>query len=156
MDWQEVCEHPSLHDLPFKIELNERGQILMSPVKFYHSVYQGQIIRLLPKEGSVMAECAIKTDQGTKVADVAWVSEERVKKLRGQDQCPISPEICIEVISESNTEAEITEKKMLYFNAGAIEFWTCNKAGEMSFYNVNTELDASILVSDFPKKLETF
>jgi len=37
MQWQEVCEHPSLQNLPFKIELNERGQVLMSPVKVYHS-----------------------------------------------------------------------------------------------------------------------
>ena len=35
MQWHEVCEHPSLQNLPFKIELNERGQILMSPVKVW-------------------------------------------------------------------------------------------------------------------------
>ena len=29
MNWQEVCEHPSLQDLPFKIELNEKGEIIM-------------------------------------------------------------------------------------------------------------------------------
>jgi len=37
MNWQEVCEHKSLQDLPFKIELNEYGKIIMSPVKVYHS-----------------------------------------------------------------------------------------------------------------------
>ena len=31
MNWQEVCEDRSLQDLPFKIELNEYGQIVMSP-----------------------------------------------------------------------------------------------------------------------------
>ena len=40
MNWQEVCEHPGLQNLPFKIELDEKGKILMSPVKVYHSVYQ--------------------------------------------------------------------------------------------------------------------
>ena len=43
MQWQEVCNHPSLQDLPFKIELNEKGQTLMSPVKIYHSAFQGKI-----------------------------------------------------------------------------------------------------------------
>jgi len=38
MNWQEVCEHPSLKDLPFKIELDEFGRIVMSSVKIYHSV----------------------------------------------------------------------------------------------------------------------
>ena len=31
MQWQEVIAHPSLQDLPFKIELNEYGKIEMSP-----------------------------------------------------------------------------------------------------------------------------
>jgi hypothetical protein len=59
MQWQEVCEHPSLQNLPFKIELNERGQILMSPDKVYHSAFQGRITRLLPDNGIVLPECAI-------------------------------------------------------------------------------------------------
>ena len=52
MEWQEVCEHPSLQNLPFKIELNEKGQILMSPVKVYHSAFQGKIARLLIRSES--------------------------------------------------------------------------------------------------------
>jgi len=31
MNWQQVCENPTLKDLPFKIELNTFGQIIMSP-----------------------------------------------------------------------------------------------------------------------------
>lgn len=37
MRWEEVCEHQQLQDLPFKIELNKWGQIIMSPVKIKHS-----------------------------------------------------------------------------------------------------------------------
>ncbi|MCP4104532.1 MAG: hypothetical protein GY749_03190 [Desulfobacteraceae bacterium] len=47
MNWQQVCEHPNLENLPFKIELNERGQIIMSPVKVIHSAYQGRIEYIL-------------------------------------------------------------------------------------------------------------
>ncbi len=47
MDWQEVCDHPDLQNLPFKIELNERGHIVMSPVKLFHSIYQGEIEHIL-------------------------------------------------------------------------------------------------------------
>ncbi len=43
MNWQQVCEHKDLQNLPFKIELNQRGQIIMSPAKVYHSAYQGEI-----------------------------------------------------------------------------------------------------------------
>jgi hypothetical protein len=57
MNWQEVCEHPSLQDLPFKIELNERGEIVMAPVKVVHSAYQGKIsffLGSLRKDGRVL------------------------------------------------------------------------------------------------------
>lgn len=43
MNWQEVCADKNLQDLPFKIELNHWGQIVMSPTKNKHSVYQGLI-----------------------------------------------------------------------------------------------------------------
>lgn len=33
MKWQEVCEDKALQDLPYKIELNRWGQIVMSPAK---------------------------------------------------------------------------------------------------------------------------
>ena len=69
MNWQEICEHPDLQNLPFKIEMNERGQILMSPVKVYHSAFQGKIAALLYLHignGEVLAECAIQTRLGTK------------------------------------------------------------------------------------------
>ena len=47
MRWEEVCENKQLQDLPFKIELNKWGQIIMSPVKIKHSFYQGRNQRLL-------------------------------------------------------------------------------------------------------------
>ncbi len=36
MDWTEVCQDRSLQDLPFKIELNEWGQVVMSPASNRH------------------------------------------------------------------------------------------------------------------------
>jgi len=85
MNWQEVCNHPDLQNLPFKIELNETGKILMSPTKVYHSVFQGEIAALLRinrSDGKILTECAINTHKGTKVADVAWASNALFKKRR--------------------------------------------------------------------------
>ncbi len=33
MNWQEVCREPTLQNLPFKIELNRYGQVVMSPAE---------------------------------------------------------------------------------------------------------------------------
>ena len=153
MQWQEVCEHPSLQNLPFKIELNEWGQILMSPVKVYHSAFRGKITRLLPENGIVLPECAITTTKGTKVADIAWCSEQRFKLIEHEAECSIAPELCIEVISSSNTKMEMEEKRQLYISAGAIEFWVCNEEGEVKFFDANGQLKASNLVPSFPSKV---
>jgi Uma2 family endonuclease len=157
MNWQEVCEHPSLRDLPFKIELNEYGEIVMSPTKIYHSAYQGEIgflLRSMRKRGQVLTECAIKTRKGTKVADVAWASANRFKRIKHEFDSPIAPEVCVEVVSESNTQAHMKEKRELYFEAGAQEVWFCAKNGTISFYNTEGKLARSILFPKFPKKIE--
>jgi Uma2 family endonuclease len=157
MNWQEVCEHPSLKDLPFKIELDEYGRVIMSPVKIYHSILQGEIeflLRTFLKEGKALPECAIKTSKGTKVADVAWASLDLLSKIKNEVEASIAPEICVEIISSSNTKKEMVEKRQLYFEAGAKEVWLCNENGLFSFFNAEQELSHSILAPEFPQKIE--
>lgn len=153
MDWQEVCEHPSLQNLPFKIELNEWGKVVMSPVKVYHSLFQGEIERFLHRmltSGKTLPECAIKTRKGTKVADVAWASEARVQQIKAETECSIAPEICVEVLSSGNTKEEIQEKRALYFEQGAQEVWICDETGKIRFYNADGALPQSLVVPEFP------
>ena len=38
MQWQEVVNDPSLQDLPYNIEMNEYGKIIMSPASNKHSI----------------------------------------------------------------------------------------------------------------------
>ena len=47
MLWQEICRHPALRNLPFKIESNKQGAIIISPIKVSHSIFQGKILILL-------------------------------------------------------------------------------------------------------------
>ena len=157
MRWEEVCENKQLQDLPFKIELNKWGQIVMSPVKIKHSFYQGRIQRLLEsllKTGEVMPECAINTSEGVKVADVVWCSDTRFDQIQDEISASIAPEICIEVKSTGNTIDEMEFKKQLYLEAQAIEVWLCNEQGEIRFYNQQGELENSLLVPDFPQQIK--
>jgi Uma2 family endonuclease len=157
MRWEEVCEHQQLQDLPFKIELNKWGQIVMSPVKIKHSFYQGRIQRLLESllnTGEVMPECAIDTSDGVKVADVVWCSAARFDLIQEQISASIAPEICIEVKSTGNTLDEMEFKKKLYFAAQALEVWICNEQGEIAFFDQQSELAESLLVPDFPKQIK--
>ena len=157
MNWQEVTEHPSLQDLPFKIELNEYGAIVMNPVKLSHSYYQGRISKLMEEirdDGVILVECAVWTPKGTKVADVAWASNKLWKKLKGQTEAMIAPEVCVEVLSMSNSDVEMKEKRRLYFERGAKEVWICDEYGNISFYNSKRKLAKSVMFKDFPNKIE--
>jgi Uma2 family endonuclease len=157
MNWQEVCEHPSLQDLPFKIELNERGEVVMAPVKVVHSAYQGELSFLLRSQrqgGNVLVECAIHTVKGTKVADVAWASDARFATIRNETECSIAPEVCIEVLSLSNTDDEIAEKRQLYFAQGAREVWICQGDGDIHFYDAEGRREQSALFPHFSQHVD--
>ena len=157
MRWEEVCEDRQLQDLPFKIELNKWGQIVMSPVKIKHSFYQGRIQRLLQfllTTGEVMPECAIETSDGVKVADVVWCSIARFDLIQDRVSASIAPEICIEVKSSGNSWEEMEFKQKLYFEAQAIEVWICNEQGQLRFYDRQGELAQSLLVPNFPNQIE--
>jgi len=157
MTWEEVCAHPSLQNLPFKIETNQWGQIVMSPVKIPHSAYQGSIsafLQNLMKKGRTLVECAIDTRLGTKVADVAWASPAIFRRIKNEASCSVAPEICVEVCSASNTQKEMKEKRELYFEKGAKEVWYCDKNGKISFHNAEGKLKKSAICADFPGRIK--
>jgi Uma2 family endonuclease len=156
MNWQEVTENPNLQNLPFKIELNEWGQIIMNPVKLKHSYWQSRIARVMEnmrQDGIALPECAVWTKKGTKVADVAWVSLELWDALKGKSEASVSPEICVEVLSMSNSDAEMKEKRKLYFEQGASEVWICDEYGDVTFYNSKGKLKQSKMFPEFPIKI---
>lgn len=153
MTWQEVCEDKNLANLPYKIELNRRGQIIMSPTRNKRGLYQGQIaylLRTLLPHGRVLTECAVDTPEGTIVADATWALPERLKIIEDEFSCSIAPEICVEIWSASNTSEEIASKRRLYVSKGAVEFWYCDEHGQITFFNKQGQLPKSALCPDFP------
>lgn len=156
MDWRTLCERPDLQNLPFKIELDAHGKIIMSPAKVYHSALQGEIaalLRLHRKDGIILTECAIATTKGTKVSDISWAAKHTYNIIKDEDECSVAPELCIEVLSISNTVEELQEKKLLYFGAGAKEFWLCEQNGDIEFFNAQGAMRQSILFPEFPHKI---
>jgi Uma2 family endonuclease len=159
MTWVEMCHDKRLQNLPFKVELNQHGQIIMSPTRNKHGIFQGRIVRnlqaLLP-DGEIIIECAIDTAEGTYIADVAWATFERLKIIEDEFSCSIAPQICVEVWSPSNTSSEIDMKRRLYLAKGAEEFWYCNKDGTVTFFDSNGPLEKSALCPEFPQRIENY
>lgn len=157
--WEAVLKDPNLRGLPYKMETNERGQIVMSPPPApKHGGRQLSIGRLLEEhlaEGKCVTECPVRTSGGTKAPDVVWFSAERWKQVRDvTGDSPVAPEICVEVLSPSNTDEEMEQKRALYFEAGAEEVWLCSDEGAMRFFDVDGEREASSRVPAFPRQVD--
>lgn len=157
MNWQEVCTNPALQNLPYKIELNKQGQIIMSPASVRHVIFQAQIIALLNKQAGdwlVVPEFPIETADGVKVADVGLLTMQQAITIKNNITSAFAPIICVEVLSPSNTLAEMNHKKALYFEKGAEEFWLCDQMGNMTFYDQNGELLTSKKINNFPSNID--
>ncbi len=57
--------------------------------------------------GKIIMECSIDTADGVKVADVAWASDEFILENGYQTPYLKAPEICVEIVSPSNTDKEM-------------------------------------------------
>jgi Uma2 family endonuclease len=74
------------------------------------------------------------------------------------DQDPVvltrAPNICVEILSPSNSTSEIDEKRALYFDAGAAEVWICNLDGSVSFFvGPDRHQLNSIICPAFPNRI---
>ncbi|MEM6798836.1 MAG: Uma2 family endonuclease [Planctomycetota bacterium] len=156
MDWSEIVDNPYLQDLPFKIEQDRYGNIVMSPASNRHGELQAEIaylIRSLKPEGKSLTECSVATPEGVKSPDVAWADAEFMEANRMTTPFAKAPAICVEVLSPSNSKAEIAMKTKLYFDQGAQEVWICDSDGKMEFFVPKGAVEQSNLAADFPQKI---
>lgn len=150
--WQELMNNPFFQDVPYKVELNKFGQILMSPASNKHGFLQfevGSIIKDSRKSGRIITECSILTSEGIRVADVVWASDEFIGEFGEMTPYPKAPEICVEIKSPANTQAEMNEKVRLYLEKGAQEVWIIDLKGKSNFYSHIGKIKFSKLVRKF-------
>jgi Uma2 family endonuclease len=105
--WAELCADPRWDPFAGKIELNGLGVI----------------------EGSVL------TTDGVRAPDVAWASAAFMAHHGDVMPFPQAPEICVEVRSPSNTDAEMEHKTRLFLQAGAAEVWIVGEDGDWQVFD---------------------
>jgi Uma2 family endonuclease len=157
MKWQEVIEHPSLQNLPFKIELNEWGNVILSPASNRHGFVQTALVLLLRNansDGIILTECSVQTAKGVKVADVVWGSDEFFAQNELLTPYNSAPDLCIEILSPSNAKEEMVEKKELYIAKGAKEVWICYENGNITLFDVAGKIDQSRLFPYFSNPIK--
>ena len=149
MQWVDVMADPCLKDLPYKIELDEKGRIVMSPASNRHGKLQAKTIQLLARllnEGDIVTKCAIGTHAGVKVADVAWLSPAFSARHGETTPYPEAPDLCVEVLSPFNSPSEMTEKIRLYLGYGAKEVWLIDDDGCIRAFGPEGERSRSVLL----------
>ena len=112
--WQEVLGDPTLCDLPYKIELNSWGKVEMTPASNRH----GRLQAVLALELGLQA-----------FGEITPFTR--------------APEICVEILSPANVEAEVVEKTAAYLAAGADEVWLVSEDGAVRFVGRSGEQQVS-------------
>ncbi|MDQ2746613.1 MAG: Uma2 family endonuclease [Acidobacteriota bacterium] len=146
--WQELIENSLFRDMPYKIELNKFGQILMSPASNRHGILQNRIAKAIKNQkrsGVIVNRCSVLTSEGIRVSNVAWLSDEFYAEFGEQTPFPKAPEICVEIKSPGNSKAEMEEKIRLYLEKGALEVWIIDEAAKINFYTPTGKMKTSKL-----------
>ena len=158
--WAEIRSGSFVDGSISKIETDREGNVIMSPSAGKdHGDRQAEIIyqlKLLLPVGGVLTECGVSTQEGNKTPDISWISVHH-PQFRQPDVKVLNPaaEVCVEVLSPSNSAEEIDLKRWLYFQEAAQEVWICGLEGQMRFFSPSGELKASKLCPKFPKRILT-
>ena len=80
------------------------------------------------------------TLRGTKIPNVVWISHENLRRKQ-EGNLPV-PEICVEVLSPSNTETEMMTKRDLYLEIGVRGVWLFSLSGDLRCFDAVGEHSA--------------
>lgn len=144
--WAELCADSRWDDIPGKIELNGMGVIEMSPATNRHGMKQAAISHALTVQlpaGTAIIECCVLTTDGVRVPDAAWASAAFMARHGDLSPFPQAPEICVEVRSPTNTDAEMAYKTELFLQAGAVEVWIIDEDGAQQVFDAQGERASS-------------
>jgi Uma2 family endonuclease len=151
--WRQLATDPLVAAIPFKVELNEKGAIEVSPPTTRHAFLQSFVsheLRLQRPDGTTFTECPVETEIGMRIPDVVWASPEFMQVHGTESEFRAGPDLCVEVLSPTNTRAEIDEKIAAYLAAGAREVWVVGADGVPEIHTTGGRVATSSLGFDLP------
>ncbi|MGD1902037.1 MAG: Uma2 family endonuclease [Geitlerinemataceae cyanobacterium] len=118
-------------DLQGRYELLDGAVIEKMSSKRFHSRTQRALLYLLDAwgelRGEVGVEWAVVLERNGQpwvpVPDVLFVSRDRLPDDIGDEACPVSPDLAVEIISPNQGFGEMTEKAVAYLAAGVARVW---------------------------------
>jgi Uma2 family endonuclease len=141
--WNELAADA---ESPDYFELNEFGELIMSPKPTTgHQRVASAVGRTLESQlgGEAVTEVSVLTDRGVRVPDVVWMTSMRWRECKGQTPLQVVPDVCVEVLSPSNTREEITMKVGAYLRGGAREVIVVGLKGEVELFGPDGKRESS-------------
>ena len=147
----------SLHiDAPW--ETNGQGQIIVNPpIGLLHAKRAEKIstaIRAALPGWHVWPEVGLHTADGIKAPDLSVAASDFEERTDERGFLLFAPDLCVEVMSPSNSWEEMRHKTLLYLAAGAKEVWICDGAGELHFFDGLGQRGESALIAGMPKNID--
>lgn len=133
------------------------GVLVEKPVGFEESVLAMYIGRMIGNFAATENLGYISGESGmmrlenkrVRIPDVAFISRERSPKGPPRGPIPqIAPDLCVEVLSESNTTREMDQKRVEFFDSGTVEFWIVDPATRTVDLYTSPESPTRFTVSD--------
>jgi Uma2 family endonuclease len=90
-------------------------------------------------------EIGIVTDIGIRVPDAVWMPADAWSRAGNQTPLPFAADVCVEVMSPSNTQAAISRKAQAYLRAGAKEVIVVEVDGKIRYLTAAGEQRQSSL-----------
>lgn len=147
-----LCDDPWMAKVEGKVEIDVWGRVMMTPPPAYiHGLVQGRLVHILSalSGGQVGIESPIATASGLFAADVTWASDAFVREYGAEVALQHAPELCIEVVSPSNSRKELDEKRDAYLASGAQEVWIVYpESKECEFYGPRGKMDETAFPVD--------
>jgi Uma2 family endonuclease len=151
--WRDLAEDAAVAAIPFKVELNEKGAIEVSPPTTRHAFLQSFVahaLKLQRPEGTTFTECPVETEIGIRIPDVVWASPQFLALHAGESEFRAAPDLCVEVLSPRNTSVEMAEKVAAYLGAGAREVWLVGDDGVAEIHTNAGRVPRSALGFELP------
>lgn len=112
-----------------RLELRHGELVKVPPAKLKHAIAQEKLRKLLERAaagaGSVYVKLGFRIlpDREYRIADVVCATNDRWAQQDPEGYFTGAPDLVIEILSRSNTAAEMRDKKKLCLENGSMEFW---------------------------------
>ncbi len=114
-------------------ELNECGEVVVSPVRGTHSRAQFRLAAELERQlgGTDWGAQGIRRPDGAPIVpDVLWAEDAFFRQHGSSGILPVPPRLCVEIPSPSNDPEALRAKCRIYLSLGAEEAWIVDPVTE--------------------------